>query len=81
MPSCRQGTQVASTYQYRADGMRVEKTVLGISTRYRFAGQMGIEDKDTHGNVRQCGLGRRGITMDNLGLEIWVYAAGNLDNI
>jgi RHS repeat-associated protein len=49
------------TYAYRGDGMRVAKTVSGVTTRYRYDGQMGIEDTDTNGNVKQYGVGARGI--------------------
>ena len=59
------GAGTATTYAYRADGMRVSKSKQGI-TRYRYDGQMGIEDVDNSGNVKQYGVGARGIDyMDN----------------
>jgi RHS repeat-associated protein len=50
-----------SSYQYRADGMRVAKTVGTTTTRFRYDGQMGMEDVDSTGKVTQYGLGARGI--------------------
>jgi RHS repeat-associated protein len=62
LASYQNGAGTATTYQYRADGMRVSKMVPpGVTTRYRYDGQMGIEDTDTNGNVKQYGLGARGI--------------------
>jgi RHS repeat-associated protein len=62
LASYQNGAGTATTYQYRADGMRVSKMVPpGVTTRYRYDGQMGIEDVDSSGNVKQYGLGARGI--------------------
>lgn len=56
---------VTSTYQYRADGMRVAKATGGVTTRYRYDGQMGMEDFETPSSgsttVSRYGLGARGV--------------------
>jgi RHS repeat-associated protein len=66
------GSQNASTYQYRADGMRVKKTVPGStikSTFYRYDGQMGIEEWELNEmtgdslSLTRNTLGARGIDM------------------
>jgi len=60
------------SYQYRADGMRVKKAYFvqdaDYQTRYRYDGQMGIEDVETTSgavgstvDVTRYGLGARGI--------------------
>jgi RHS repeat-associated protein len=65
----------ASSYQYRADGLRVLKGVgtyaqpnfnISTWTRYRYDGQMGIEDVETNAGgtvltLSRYGLGARGI--------------------
>jgi RHS repeat-associated protein len=63
LASYQNGAGTATTYLYRADGMRVSKMVPpGVTTRYRYDGQMGIEDANcSTGQVTQYGLGVRGI--------------------
>ena len=60
-------------YQYRADGMRVKKFNTWVSpdetTRYRYDGQMGIEDVWDDGTdelVTRYGIGARGIEVVSL---------------
>jgi len=60
-PLSRMTSYNSCAYAYRAGGMRISKTVSGVTTRYRYDGQMGIEDTDTNGNVKQYGIGARGI--------------------
>jgi len=50
-----------ATYAYRADGMRVSKTVSGTTTKYFYDGQMGVEDQEGTSAVTDYGLGSRGI--------------------
>jgi RHS repeat-associated protein len=70
MASCQQGTLAASSYQYRADGMRVWKQAVGSITRYRYDGQIGIEDATGIG-VTQYGIGARGID--------YIYSASTMN--
>ena len=56
----------SDSYVYRADGMRIAKTVPSTSTTsyYRYDGQMGFEDLDVTGSsttVNDYGIGARGI--------------------
>jgi RHS repeat-associated protein len=55
---------VTATYAYRADGMRVAKATGGVTTQYRYDGQMGMETVETQGaavTVTRHGLGARGV--------------------
>ena len=54
------------TYTYRADGLRVLKTLNTGTTQYRYDGQMGFEDLDKNGSgtitaITRQALGARGI--------------------
>jgi RHS repeat-associated protein len=65
------GSQNVNTYKYRADGLRVKKTVPGStikSTFYRYDGQMSIEEYSVGSNhlvngITRNTLGARGIDM------------------
>jgi len=54
----------SDSYVYRADGMRIGKTVAATASFYRYDGQLGIEDLDVTGSrttVNDYGLGARGV--------------------
>ncbi len=55
----------SASYQYRADGLRVIKSTGGVTTRYRYDGQMGIEDTEAPATgtptVTRYGIGARGV--------------------
>ena len=42
-----------ASYAYDALGRRVAKTVGGVTTRYIYAGERVIEERDAAGNVRR----------------------------
>lgn len=64
-----------ATYAYRADGLRVAKTVAGVTTQYRHDGKFTIQEARSNGTTIDSALGARGIdwTQRRTGTTTAVY--------